>query len=90
VILLTVRPEEITMPAKYVRVAEAIRDQIRSGQLLPGEKLPSTAELITRYSVSYSSIRSAMLVLKAEGWVEGRQGEGVFVAPRPPTGDGEP
>jgi len=67
------------MPAKYMRVADAIRDQIRSGDLKPGDKLPSTHQLIEQHGVSYSSIRSAMLVLKAEGLVEGRQGEGVYV-----------
>ena len=67
------------MPAKFERVAEAIREQIRSGQLKPGDKLPSTSQLEEMHGVSYGSIRSAMLVLKAEGLVEGRPGEGVYV-----------
>lgn len=67
------------MPAKYERVAEAIREQIRSGQLKPGDQLPSTTQLQEQYGVSYGSIRSAMLVLKAERLVEGRPGEGVYV-----------
>ncbi|MFD0595043.1 hypothetical protein ACFQZ4_23950 [Catellatospora coxensis] len=29
--------------------------------------------------MSYGSVRGAMLVLKAEGLIEGRQGDGVFV-----------
>lgn len=73
------RPEEITMPAKYERVAEAIRTQIRTGELQPGDKLPSISQLTDLYAVSYGSIRSAMLVLKAEGLIEGRPGEGVYV-----------
>lgn len=68
------------MPApKYERVADAIRDQIRSGQLKPGNKLPSIAQLQEQHGVSYGSIRSAMLVLKAERLIEGRPGEGVYV-----------
>ncbi|MEU1751511.1 winged helix-turn-helix domain-containing protein [Micromonospora matsumotoense] len=67
------------MPAKYERVAEAIREQIRTGRLAVGDKLPSTTELKAEYDVSYGSIRGAMLVLKTEGLVEGRQGEGVYV-----------
>jgi DNA-binding GntR family transcriptional regulator len=67
------------MTAKYERVAEAIREQIRTGELSVGDKLPSTTALQTEYGVSYGSIRGAMLVLKAEGLVEGRQGEGVYV-----------
>jgi GntR family transcriptional regulator len=78
--LLTVRPEEIPMTApKYVRVADAIRDQIRSGQLKPGDRLPSTRELEAQFGVSYGSIRGAMLVLKAEGLVRGQPGEAVYV-----------
>jgi GntR family transcriptional regulator len=78
--LLEVRPEEIPVSVpKFERVAEAIREQIRSGQLKPGDKLPSISQLQTQYEVSYGSIRGAMLVLKAEGLIEGRPGEGVYV-----------
>ena len=64
---------------KYVRVADAIREQIRSGQLKPGDRLPSTKKLQEEYAVSYGSIRGAMLVLKAEGLVRGQPGEAVYV-----------
>jgi DNA-binding GntR family transcriptional regulator len=70
---------------KYERVASAIRDQIRTGALKPGDQLPTTQGLIEMYGVSYGSVRTALLILKAEGLIEGRQGEGVFVrdpAPR--------
>ncbi|OKI52954.1 GntR family transcriptional regulator [Micromonospora sp. CB01531] len=72
------------MPAKYERVADAIREQIRTGQLKPGDKLPSITQLKEQHGVSYGSIRGAMLVLKAERLVEGRPGEGVYVADQPP------
>lgn len=67
---------------KYERVASAIRDQIRSGQLKPGDQLPTTQGLIEEHGVSYGSVRTALLILKAEGLIEGRQGEGVFVRER--------
>ncbi|MFY1697748.1 MULTISPECIES: winged helix-turn-helix domain-containing protein [unclassified Solwaraspora] len=68
----------MSMP-KYERVASAIRDQIHSGELRPGDQLPTTQRLIDHYGVSYGSVRTALLILKAEGLIEGRQGEGVFV-----------
>lgn len=76
------RPEEtITMPiSKWERVAEAIREQIRTGQLKPGDKLPSITQLQEIYGVSYGPVRAATLVLKAEGLVYGQPGEGVYVA----------
>jgi GntR family transcriptional regulator len=63
----------------YERIANEIRGQIRSGRLKPGDKLPSTSELCAQYEVSTQVIRSAMLVLRAEGLVEGHQGRGVYV-----------
>ena len=64
---------------KYERVASAIREQIRAGELKAGDQLPTTQGLIETYGVSYGSVRTALLILKAEGLIEGRQGEGVFV-----------
>lgn len=64
---------------KYQRVADAIRERIRSGQLKPGDRLPSTKQLEEEFGVSYGSIRGAMLVLKAEGLVRGQPGEAVYV-----------
>jgi GntR family transcriptional regulator len=64
----------------YRRVADDLREQIQDGRLSPGAKLPTKREMCAHYSVSSQTIESAMLVLKTEGLVEGRQGKGVFVA----------
>jgi GntR family transcriptional regulator len=66
----------------YERIATEIRDRIKSGDLKPGDKLPSISELCAHYGVSTQVIRSAMLTLRAEGLVEGHQGRGVFVRDR--------
>lgn len=65
--------------AAYLQVADDIRAQIRAGELLPGDQLPYKRELAVRYKVSGQVIDAAMIVLRAEGLVEGRQGKGVFV-----------
>ncbi|MEH1012735.1 winged helix-turn-helix domain-containing protein [Micromonospora sp. CPCC 206060] len=62
------------------RIAQDIRDRIASGEYPPGGKLPSLRELIDHYGVSAEPVRSALLILQAEGLLEGRQGKGVFVA----------
>lgn len=67
----------------YLRVADAIRAQVADGTLQPGDRLPSNRELATAYAVSMGTINQAMIVLKTEGWVEGRQGKGVFVLGKP-------
>ncbi|MFE9651706.1 winged helix-turn-helix domain-containing protein [Micromonospora sp. NPDC006431] len=64
------------------RIAQDIRDKIASGEYAPGDKLPSLRELIAHYGVSAEPVRSALLILQAEGLVEGHQGKGIYVTPR--------
>jgi DNA-binding GntR family transcriptional regulator len=61
------------------RIAQDIRDKIASGEYKTGDKLPSLRELIAIYDVSAEPVRSALLILQAEGVLEGHQGKGVFV-----------
>ena len=64
---------------KWQALAEHIRTQIRSGELGPGDRLPSTAQLCEIHQVSAIVVRNAMIALKSEGWVVGVPGVGVFV-----------
>ncbi|MER5335595.1 winged helix-turn-helix domain-containing protein [Micromonospora sp. NPDC002717] len=75
------------MPAmpKWARLADHIRQQIASGELVPGDKLPSTAQLCQEHGVSTIVVRQAIFALRTEGLVEGVQGVGVFVAEHPTT-----
>jgi GntR family transcriptional regulator len=61
------------------RIAQDIRNKIASGEYKPGDKLPSLRELIAIYNVSAEPVRSALLILQAEGLLEGHQGKGVYV-----------
>lgn len=65
---------------KYLEIADHLRAGIDAG-LFPEGKLPSTSQLCKQFSASYGSVRSAILILKSEKRVEGRQGQGVFVLP---------
>ena len=73
------------MPAKpkWVQLADSIRSRIESGELAPGDKLPSTVQLCGEHGVSATVVRQAILVLQTQGVVEGVHGVGVFVADRP-------
>jgi GntR family transcriptional regulator len=66
------------------RIARDIQDQIDLGVLAPGDKLPSTAELVRQYNVSTIQVRNAMLMLKVNGVITGVPGVGSFVAGDPP------
>jgi DNA-binding GntR family transcriptional regulator len=67
------------MPA-YLQVAGDLREQIRTGRLGPGDKLPSMAQLRAQYGVSNTVIRDALNELRRDGAVIGQQGKGVFVS----------
>ncbi|MEO3780792.1 winged helix-turn-helix domain-containing protein [Micromonospora sp. B11E3] len=67
---------------KWAQLADVIRQQIASGELAPGDKLPSTSQLRKEHGVSAGVVNHAMIVLKTEGLVEGVHGLGVFVTER--------
>jgi GntR family transcriptional regulator len=73
--------------AKWVWLASRIREQIASGELAPGAKLPSMNEMRREHGVSQMVVRNAMIVLKAEGLVYGVPGVGVYVAEAPKPDD---
>lgn len=63
----------------YRRIADALRSQIRAGELPPGAKLPSLSELAEQHNVSTGVAREAIVILRAEGLLESRQGAGNYV-----------
>jgi GntR family transcriptional regulator, transcriptional repressor for pyruvate dehydrogenase complex len=65
------------------RVVAGLKDKILAGDLPPGHKLPSEAELIDEYRVSRTVVREAVTRLRAEGLVETFQGRGSFVLAMP-------
>ncbi|MFJ4014506.1 GntR family transcriptional regulator [Streptomyces sp. NPDC090026] len=60
-------------------IADDLRSQITTGQLQAAQRLPSEAELATRYGVSTATLRNALGILQAEGLVEKIHGRGNFV-----------
>jgi DNA-binding transcriptional regulator YhcF (GntR family) len=57
---------------------------ILSGDLEPGERLPSLAELARRFKLHQNTISPAYRQLEKEGWLELRSGSGVYVRARKP------
>jgi len=64
---------------RYVQVADALQDQIRSGELLPDTPLPSEPDLAETYGLSRTSVRNAIRLLRAQGIVRVERGKGTFV-----------
>lgn len=74
---MTERPE-------YLRIAAELRDQITTGALAAGTRLPTLPELCATYGVSQTTARNAVGVLRGEGLVDTRTRGGTVVRERPP------
>lgn len=60
-------------------IADTVRKLIESGEVKPGERLPTESELARKMKVARSSVRTALQKLEAHGAVEVRRGLGWFV-----------
>jgi len=67
----------------YQRELDDLRNQITSGQLAPGDALPSEEELAQHYDISRSSVRGAIRALRDSGLVEVHRPRGTFVRTPP-------
>ena len=67
----------------YLEIAADIRGQIRSGRLVPGDKLRSLRSLAADYSVAQNTVGAAMEVLRAEGLIDTVQSKGSVVVAVP-------
>ncbi|MFJ4873943.1 GntR family transcriptional regulator [Streptomyces sp. NPDC088745] len=63
----------------HERIAADLRDEIMSGDLPPGGKLPSTVKLKERFDASSATVQKALQLLKEEGLAVGRAGSAVTV-----------
>ncbi|PVG81481.1 PLP-dependent aminotransferase family protein [Nocardioides gansuensis] len=72
------------------QLADQVRRLVLDGGLAPGTRLPSTRRLAAELGVSRAVIEQAWDQLRAEGWLEARQGSGSWVAGGPITGAAAP
>ncbi|MGL4496250.1 MAG: GntR family transcriptional regulator [Beijerinckiaceae bacterium] len=66
-------------PSKTQRLYLVLRDQIVSGALRPGERLPSEPVLAERHKLSRVTIRRALEGLERDGLIDRVPGAGTFV-----------
>lgn len=69
-------PRPIRTTSAAQQIAEQIRVGILKGQLRPGQRLPSEADLAAEYAVSRGTIRETMKLLSATQLVESSRGAG--------------
>lgn len=63
----------------YLQLVERINRQIISGQLRPGDKLPSVREMAVQAGVNPNTVQRTYRELELSGVVETRRGQGTFV-----------
>ncbi len=74
IVFKPIRPKKISE-----EIVEQIKELISQGELRPGERIPSERDLATMLGVSRPSVREAIMVLEAMGFVDSRQGGGTYV-----------
>ena len=65
-------------PRAYRSLATLLRDQITSGKLAPGERLPSIGKLRQEHGHSRPTVTKAMKVLSDEGLIYRVPGLGYY------------
>ena len=63
------------------QIVDGVRMQIATGELKVGGQLPSVRGLAQQLTINPNTVAKAYAELVAEGWLEARQGLGLYVAP---------
>jgi DNA-binding GntR family transcriptional regulator len=70
-------PRDSELPSE--RVFAALKDKIESGELQPGEQMPSLRKISDDYGISQTTARKVIDALAREGLVEIKPRWGSFV-----------
>ncbi|MFC6157438.1 TetR/AcrR family transcriptional regulator C-terminal domain-containing protein [Kribbella jiaozuonensis] len=67
----------------YQQVVAELRTLILTGELAPGERVPSVREIARRWGIAIATATKVMAALRDAGLVETKVGSGTVVAPQP-------
>jgi GntR family transcriptional regulator len=67
----------------YRQIVDGLRLLLVSGELKPGDTLPTVRSLALDLGIHFSTVAEAYRTLSGEGWLELRRHHGAFVAERP-------
>jgi len=70
-------------PPKYLALAQRLQQDIKAGTYPPGTRIPSETWLAQEYGMSRPTVVRALELLKRDGWLESRQGDGTYSRGRP-------
>lgn len=64
----------------YLQIVSGFREQIVSGVLQSGDRLPSVRELAAELTINPNTIQRAYRELEMEGWIASVPGKGSFIS----------
>lgn len=67
----------------YQKIIDDIHAKVASGELRPGDKLPTINEFKAEYKCSNEPVKAALRILSSSGATVGHQGRGHYIAPGP-------
>ncbi|WP_338665785.1 phosphonate metabolism transcriptional regulator PhnF [Pararoseomonas sp. SCSIO 73927] len=68
--------------ALWARIETLLAEEIGTGQIVSGDRLPTEPALMQRFGVSRATVRQALASLERRGLIHAEQGRGTFVGPR--------
>lgn len=71
--------EPLTKTRLYEDIIKQIIDRVKSGELKPGDKLPTERELSLQLNVSRTAIREALRSLEIMGVIDSKVGSGTYI-----------
>ena len=63
----------------YTQIIDGFKEQITTGVMMPGDKLPSVRELAAQLAINPNTIQRAYRLLEFNGWIVTIPGKGCFV-----------
>lgn len=72
---------------KYVILMEDLKERILSGQIQPGDRMPSENELAESNGISRHTVRKALAILENEGYITAEHGRVHFVLSEAEAGE---
>ena len=77
---IDMNPSKLDRRPLYAQAHDWLLALVHAGELQPGDRLPSEAQLAERLGISRSTLREALHLLEENGVIVRRQGLGTFVA----------
>ena len=66
----------------YMQLVDRIKQMVISGQLQPGQQLPTIRQLAADLRINYNTVGRAYSILDEEGVISTQQGRGTYITSR--------